>query len=523
MPQPLDILVLADLHFVGAAEHACPLPARQVRLGQLLMRKALWRLKHLGITPGLIVLLGDMVDDGDQPGADADLTTLAGEALKTGIPVLAVPGNHDGDSGRVARIFGCPPGIHLVGDYAFLLFHDRRLQGERFERPADQLDLPARAAAAYPDRPLIALQHYPLDPDIPDPYPFLLANRDAIMDGYRDAGVQLSLSGHYHAGQSLHVVDGVRYVTAPALCEAPFRFLHVRLEGHDVRVTEHALRMDVPDLLDAHCHTELAYCATTVNLADDIRLAQALGVKTLCLTEHAFQLYFPKDVAWSFKWQIDPSLAQTVWATPARGRMAAYRGLAAGFRSPTVRAGLEVDLCADGSLLLAPEDAAADWDVLIAGIHEVTGFQKGVTSQTDAEVMFMRDVQRFLEHPIDVLAHPFRFFARKGLRKPEHLYPAMAEMLAAKGVAAEINFHTNEPEPAFFRTCAERGVRIALGSDSHELSEVGEFAPHLRVLAEAGVAPGDFPRVLFRPRTFNAKRSTLNAQGQALATSLFER
>ena len=47
--------------------------------------------------------------------------------------------------------------------------------------------------------------------------------------------------------------------------------------------------------------------------------------------------------------------------------------------------------------------------------------------------------------------------------------------------------------------CAERGVRIALGSDSHEVSEVGEFVPHLRVLAAAGIEPADFPRLLFTP------------------------
>ena len=167
LTRPLDILVLADIHFVGAAAHVCPDPIRHCRLGQMLARKALWRLKHLGIMPGLIIVLGDLVDDGDKPGAEADLTALAGELLKTGIPVLAVPGNHDGDPDRVARIFGCAPGVHLVDDYAFLLFHDRRLTGEVCERPADQLDLPARAASAHPGRPLIALQHHPHDPPIP--------------------------------------------------------------------------------------------------------------------------------------------------------------------------------------------------------------------------------------------------------------------------------------------------------------------------------------------------------------------
>lgn len=496
--QPLDILVLTDPHFVGAANHACPLAKRHVRLGQVLIRKALWRLQHLGVKPGLIVLLGDMVDDGTKPGAIEDWQTLAGEVRKTGIPVLAVPGNHDDDHDAFARIFGCEPGMHLVGDYAFMVFHDSRAAGEIFRRPADQLDLPRRAAAAYPGRPLIALQHHPHHPVVRAGYPYHLANREAIMSGYRDAGVCLSLSGHYHAGQVAHVVEGVTYATAPTICEAPYRFLHVRLEGTQATIQEHALRLETPGLTDVHCHTEMAYCASNVTIADDIRLSQALGIDTLCIIEHAFQLYFPKEEAWSFRWQSHASMAKAVWATPERGRMLSYWSLAQGFRAPHVRAGLELDLCADGSLLLAPEDAVG-WDLLVGAIHEIHGVKKGVTGQEETESLFMRDVARLLTHPIDVLAHPFRFFARKGLAKPAHLYPVVAEMLAKAGVAAEINFHTNEPEPEFFRICAEQGVRIALGSDSHEVSEIGEFVPHLRVLAAAGIAPADFPRLLFTP------------------------
>ena len=81
-----------------------------------------------------------------------------------------------------------------------------------------------------------------------------------------------------------------------------------------------------------------------------------------------------------------------------------------------------------------------------------------------------------------------------------HLYPLIADLLADSGVAAEINFHTNQPEPEFFRLCLERGVRLSLGSDSHELSEFGEFWPHLRVLRAAGAAPAEISRSLLRPR-----------------------
>jgi len=179
--------------------------------------------------------------------------------------------------------------------------------------------------------------------------------------------------------------------------------------------------------------------------------------------------------------------------------MAAYRRLAEEFRSDRVRAGLEVELCDDGRLLLAPQDADG-WDLLVGAIHEIPDVRKGVTPQAKAEELFLRDVKRLLAHPIDVLAHPFRFFPRKGLQKPTHLYPVVADLLADSGVAAEINFHTHQSEPEFFRHCLERGVKISLASDSHELSEYGEFTPHLRVLREAGASPADFPRILLRPR-----------------------
>ena len=132
--------------------------------------------------------------------------------------------------------------MHRVGNCVFLVFHDERLEGNLFSRPADQLDLPARAAAAHPGLPIIALQHHPHDPVIQRGYPYHLANREAVMASYREAGVALSLSGHYHAGQPAHAVDGVTYATVPALCEAPFRFQHIRMEGRRAHVTEHAAR-----------------------------------------------------------------------------------------------------------------------------------------------------------------------------------------------------------------------------------------------------------------------------------------
>lgn len=503
----LDILVISDLHYIHEADHVCPLEERHCSLGPLLLRKALQRLRHEGVANvGLVIILGDVVDSGSAPGAERDLAsvakTLAEKARKLNIPFLAVPGNHDGDFGRFAEVFGCGPGLHKVGGYGFLLFHDRVGAGEATTRPVEVLSLPGQVAAAEPDLPLVALQHNPLHPPIEDAYPYMLANAEAVMAGYREAGVILSLSGHYHAGQAAHQVgvEDVVYYTVPAACERPFRFAHVRLQCREVEVREHALRMDVPGLVDTHCHTEYAYCATTVSAGRNVEVSRALGVSRLYLTEHTFQLYFDADEAWSYRWQTDDSMVRRAWAN-GRGRMEAYREFVRGLRDSYagyVRIGLEVDLRADGSLLLAEEDRPG-WDLLIGAIHAIPGFERERTTQAEAEKLFLRQIEGLLAHPIDVLAHPFRFFIHKKLELPVHLHATVADMLAQSGVAAEINFHAgNRPDPRFFEACLARGVKIALGTDSHDLVEVGELEPHLGVLRRAGVRVEDLAGVLYR-------------------------
>jgi len=42
--------------------------------------------------------------------------------------------------------------------------------------------------------------------------------------------------------------------------------------------------------------------------------------------------------------------------------------------------------------------------------------------------------------------------------------------------------------------------KLGLGTDAHALEEVGELAPHLGVLHEAGATEQDLDRVLWTPR-----------------------
>jgi hypothetical protein len=237
----LDVLVISDLHYVHEAEHSCMYEERRCALGLENLCRAFAALEQDGVTVGLIVILGDLVDDGTAPGAEKDQEAIARTARSFGPPVLTIPGNHDGPFEQVAGIFDCPPGLYEIGGYGWMLFHDPFDRNSVTTRTAEDLVRPEQVAETRPDLPLIAVQHNPLHPPILKDYPYLLANAEMALAGYRRAGVLLSLSGHYHPGQPAHPVDGVICYTVPAACEAPFHYAHVRLEGNDVDVRERAL------------------------------------------------------------------------------------------------------------------------------------------------------------------------------------------------------------------------------------------------------------------------------------------
>ncbi|NQT50878.1 metallophosphoesterase, partial [bacterium] len=222
----LTLLVLADLHYVGEASHQCPIPTRQAALGLELAQRAIRRtLRH--VRPDALVLLGDLVDNGLAPGAQHDMEAIAHALEEFGLPILVAPGNHDVAADLVAHVFGHGRGLHVVNGYPIILLaSDYGEDGSTTYREAD-LAL-VRDAAAVADRPLIVLQHNPVHPHIAGSYPYNPTNAEAIKACYAEAGVALSLSGHYHAGVPPERVDGVCYAMAPALCEAPFGFLEVR-------------------------------------------------------------------------------------------------------------------------------------------------------------------------------------------------------------------------------------------------------------------------------------------------------
>ena len=486
----MKILAISDLHYCDLSRNMMRKHKPNSVLARTLLKKAIVRLQYMNKKPDLIVVLGDLLAGESHPSAKLDLIALKGELTRSGIPFLALPGNHDINASEFNSIMDTPPGLYKIGGYGFMVYNDVFEEHAEYDscfREQGVIDQTRSIAAENPELPLIALQHAPVYPAINSDYPYNPANTKDIANCYAENNVFLSLSGHFHAGTTPTEHNGVLYHTVPALGKTPFPFSLIELNGTTAEINTITLKMEEDFICDVHCHTEHAYCGTTTDTAKCIALSRELGVSKLCITEHAFQLYFPKKTAMSFIWQSHPEMVEEAWAGRERGRMRNYHEYIKAFRSEDVKAGVELDLYGNGRLLLAPEDMEFDWDLLVGAVHFIEGFKRGHIDQKTAEKLFMRDVERLLKHGVHVLAHPFRFFGRNQLETPVHLFQPVAEMLAHYGTAAEINYHTHSPEVDFIRTCIAHSVKLSLGSDTHDLAEAGEFYPHIDLMKRAGI------------------------------------
>jgi histidinol phosphatase-like PHP family hydrolase len=488
---PVSIAVISDLHFVEDGDTAGG--ARCGDIADILFLRAVHRFNRM-IRPDVTVLLGDLLNDGDAPAAPGLLARMRNIADLVAGPVIAIPGNHDGSPDAFYSAFDRPGPFVDIEGVRFLPFVDPEEPGYNARRTRRDLDRMAEARAGF-GGPIVALQHVPIFPPGASYCPYNYTNADEVIAAMGANGIGLAISGHYHAGMDLIRSDGVGFLAAPAASERPFGFLEVVLDGDDIRARTHALQMPKAlALVDTHVHTQFAYCSENMDVAMAMRLAEDFGLAGMAFTEHSGQLYFDNEAYWRGE-----CLAEGIRSTQGRQRrMDDYVGALNEAECPENDRALEVDCDFNGDLVLDTEDRAR-FSFLTGAVHHLQALDAPEPDMDAVSGAFLATLQRFLDTGIRVLAHPFRVFRRAGAGIPAALFEPTVRLLREHGVAAEINFHTNEPPHAFFRLCIEEGVKLTLGSDAHNLYEVGEFAPHLALLEACGF-DGDLDDILLDPR-----------------------
>jgi len=279
----------------------------------------------------------------------------------------------------------------------------------------------------------------------------------------------------------------------PEFCRSPFETTVAEIAADGtIRTSTVPMTVEpVPGLTDFHVHTRLAYCSENMDIPKALEIAKLSNVETVAFVEHSGHLYFSKEDYWAGRY---------VWRTRNTASGCAVCDRMGGYEE-TIREeakagkflhGFELDVDRNGEIILDEVDRRLA-QVRLGAVHHLA--EK--CDHHIANRQFMLCTESLLDYGVHILAHPFRIFAWAGLSKPKELYEPVAELLRRSGTAAEINFHCNSPEPEFFELCLEKGVKLALGSDSHNLYEVGFFLPHFRFLAELGVT-GRLDEVLYR-------------------------
>ena len=482
----LKIAILTDLHFSNNPVEDCP--QRKGELSDVLLLRAVHRLNRW-IKPDVTFIGGDLINDPVSPEAE-DLLFF----LKTSLDLLdsktiIIPGNHDLPPEIFYKTFERPEDIIEVKGVRFLPFLDPEEPGYNARREQNGLDR-MRAARAGFDGRIVSLQHVPLFPPEADCSPFNYINAPEIISVMDECGITLSLSGHFHDGFAPLKWNNSTYFTAPALCEAPFRFSVIELEDDgSVKAETHQLALPLNShLSDFHIHTRLAYCNENMKMPKALQLGQIFGLESMGFAEHSSHLYFSRDAynAKKFYWD---GINSPMMKDNTEDYLSLYKMYANEFSY----IGMEIDVDRSGIPVINPE-LYKRLEFRIGAVH----YMKSMLDASKRENEFMYLCNSMIKSGIDILAHPFRIFRRSNLAVPPHLFAPLVALLKENNVAAEINFHTNEPPLEFVKLCLESGVKLTFGSDSHNLYEVGEFYPHLKLLEAAGFN-GSFEDILLKP------------------------
>lgn len=485
------LAVLSDLHLDRFPTAKTP-PARLTDLVDVLLLRAAKRLNLLS-KPDFAVLPGDLHNSGYERPVAEDYAELRRVLDLFECPWAAIPGNHDSKPELFYKSFPDPGPFKDVAGARFAFFDDPETPGYNAVRTPEALARMDRLREDGWQGPIVMVQHVPLFPPGASKCPYSYANAPEMIAAMRRNRVSVAISGHYHAGFDLLKDGELSFIAAPAFCETPFRYLSVELAPDgSVSVSREQLAMpSALKLQDLHVHTRLAYCSENMDVAKASRLAKVFGLDALCFSEHSGHLYFDSK-SYGSKACLDPAFKPS----PADRRMDAYFKLLDEEGIPFSRRGLEIDCRFDGSPLIEPSDLEKV-SLRIGALHAMRSLRDPSSGVEESCEEFLRMSEGILSSGVQVLAHPFRVFARAKREVPERLFRPLAKALRKHGAAAEINFHTNNPPADFLKICVEEGVKTAFGSDAHNLYEVGEFAPHLKLFKDAGLE-GSLQDVLLR-------------------------
>jgi putative hydrolase len=229
---------------------------------------------------------------------------------------------------------------------------------------------------------------------------------------------------------------------------------------------------------DFHVHSTFSDDGSST-VAENVRAAQARGLRTLCLADHV-----RRDTAWV------PEFAAAV----------------AGYRhqpGPRVLAGVEAKILDGAGHLDLPERLDGIDMVLIAD-HQFPGDDGPVhprqvrTAIDGGELTAAEAVERLVTATANavratdrgrVVAHLFSLLPKIGLTEdlvPGPLLGQLATAIARSGAMVEVNEKWSCPSARTVTALARAGVTIVAGSDAHHCRDIGVYRSVRQTAASIG-------------------------------------
>ena len=476
--------MITDVHY--SLRQTVQNPSRCVDIALHLFRRAI---EYLNIRGGidLVCVGGDLLNCPEEQELLSDIQSVLERSIA---PTLVIPGNHDPKPERFYQTIKYQDYVDVKG-VRFIPFVDEERAGYNAFRSVEQIERGRKLCHDFAG-PKVFLQHVPLCPkEVVSSYKYL--NASEMIPHLKEDGVVMCLSGHEHRGIKMIEKDGCTFAVEKSLCDAPFVFTIFTL-NEDGSVEREPIQLQLPndvDYSDYHTHSAFAYCNQNVDPVIESRLMDVLHLGHVAVTEHTRHLYLREEQcralnsSWYRKGFADASAKDN--------RTAAFLQYMKEqqMRDPRFISGVEVDVAASGEIIMR-SDLRDNVKLRIGAIHAMSD---GGDHPGKKFIFLCRHL--FEDAQVRILAHPFRIFAWSKIGAvPVDSFAELIALMKKYNVAAEINFHKNTPNPKFFQMCLESGVKIALGSDTHNLYELGFFNPHFDFLKSIGFS-GDLNDILF--------------------------
>ena len=235
-------------------------------------------------------------------------------------------------------------------------------------------------------------------------------------------------------------------------------------------------------MINYHCHSISSYCAERTMTLDLIvdSIKQDDNVQASALTDHSFALYFPEDVAWSWKYMNDSSVFDE-YLEFGNKRVEEYLSSISNYNQ--LLSGIEIEMMHDNRFTIDPV-YLKEFEVVIGSVHWLN---PPVASSNILDFWKQHTID-IMNKGVDILGHPFRWILGAVDVLPENIMDEIIQVAYDTDTALELNSHYEiSTDVMMLRKAAKLNVKIAMSTDAHRPDELFDFSYHYRQIAAAGL------------------------------------